>query len=83
MTPEKIAPLAVYLCSDAAANINGQIFSVRNNEIYLFNQPRPIKTIHRAEGWTPKSIAVELKAAMATSFTLLERSEDVFTWDPI
>jgi NAD(P)-dependent dehydrogenase (short-subunit alcohol dehydrogenase family) len=83
MTPEKIAPLAVYLCSDAAADISGQIFSVRNNEIYLFNQPRPIKTIHRAEGWTPKSIAVELKAAMATSFTPLERSEDVFNWDPI
>jgi NAD(P)-dependent dehydrogenase (short-subunit alcohol dehydrogenase family) len=83
MTPEKIAPLAVYLCSDAAADITGQIFSVRNNEIYLFNQPRPIKTIHRAEGWTPKSIAVELKAAMATSFTPLERSEDVFNWDPI
>ena len=83
MTPEKIAPLAVYLCSDAAADITGQIFSVRNNEIYLFNQPRPIKTIHRAEGWTPKGIAVELKAAMATSFTPLERSEDVFNWDPI
>jgi NAD(P)-dependent dehydrogenase (short-subunit alcohol dehydrogenase family) len=83
MTPEKIAPLAVYLCSDAAADITGQIFSVRNNEIYLFNQPRPIKTIHRAEGWTPKIIAVELKAAMATSFTPLERSEDVFNWDPI
>src|SRR5262245_60456419 len=83
MTPEKIAPLAVYLCSDAAADITGQIFSVRNNEIYLFNQPRPIKTIHRAEGWTPKGIAVELKAAMASSFTPLERSEEVFNWDPV
>src|SRR5499426_3583813 len=60
MTPEKIAPLAVYLCSDASSDITGQVFSVRNNEIYLFNQPRPIKTIHRAEGWTPKDIAVEL-----------------------
>lgn len=54
MTPEKIAPLAVYLGSDSAADITGQIFSVRNNEIYLFNQPRPIKTIHHAEGWTPE-----------------------------
>jgi NAD(P)-dependent dehydrogenase (short-subunit alcohol dehydrogenase family) len=83
MTPEKIAPLAVYLGSDASADITGQIFSVRNNEIYLFNQPRPIKTIHRAEGWTPDSLAVELKGALASSFTPLERSEDVFNWDPI
>jgi len=83
MTPEKIAPLAVYLCSDAAADITGQILSVRNNEIYLFNQPRPIKTIHRANGWTPELLAAELKTAFASSFTPLERSEDVFNWDPI
>jgi len=83
MTPEKIAPLAVYLCSEAAIGITGQIFSVRNNEIYLFNQPRPIKTIHRAKGWTPEQLAAELKTAFAPLFTSLERSEDVFNWDPI
>ncbi|MGB8183516.1 MAG: SDR family NAD(P)-dependent oxidoreductase [Pseudolabrys sp.] len=83
MTPEKIAPLAVYLCTEAAIGITGQIFSVRNNEIYLFNQPRPIKTIHRAKGWTPEELATELKTAFAPSFTPLERSEEVFNWDPI
>ena len=83
MTPEKIAPLAVYLCSDAAADITGQILSVRNNEIYLFNQPRPIKTIHHADGWTPELLAAQLKTAFASSFTPLERSEDVFNWDPV
>ena len=83
MTPEKIAPLAVFLCSDAASGITGQILSVRNNEIYLFNQPRPVKTIHRASGWTPEQIAAELNPAFASLFTPLERSEDVFNWDPI
>lgn len=83
MTPEKIAPLAVFLCSDAAGGITGQILSVRNNEIYLFNQPRPVKTIHRADGWTPEQIAAELNPAFASLFTPLERSEDVFNWDPI
>jgi NAD(P)-dependent dehydrogenase (short-subunit alcohol dehydrogenase family) len=83
MTPEKIAPLAVFLCSDAAIGITGQILSVRNNEIYLFNQPRPVKTIHRADGWTPEQIAAELNPAFASLFTPLERSEDVFNWDPI
>ena len=83
MTPEKIAPLAVYLGSDASAGVSGQIFSVRNNEIYLFNQPRPVKTIHRAEGWTPETLATEIKTAFSPLFTPLERSEDVFNWDPI
>jgi NAD(P)-dependent dehydrogenase (short-subunit alcohol dehydrogenase family) len=83
MTPEKIAPLAVYLAADAATGISGQILSVRNNEIFLFNQPRPIRTIHRSDGWTPAKLEAQLKGAFASSFTPLDRSEDVFNWDPI
>ena len=83
MTPEKVAPLVVYLASDAADGITGQILSARNNEIYLFNQNRPIRTLHRADGWTPQTLAAQLKGAFATSFTPFERSPDVFSWDPI
>jgi NAD(P)-dependent dehydrogenase (short-subunit alcohol dehydrogenase family) len=83
MTPEKIAPLTVYLASDRAEGITGQIFSVRNNEIYLFNQNRPIRAIHRADGWTPEKLDAQLKGAFAPSFTPLERSGDVFSWDPV
>ena len=83
MTPEKIAPLAVYLASDRAEGISGQIFGVRNNEIFLFNQPRAVRTIHRSDGWTPDKIAQQLKGALGPSFTPLERSGDVFSWDPI
>jgi NAD(P)-dependent dehydrogenase (short-subunit alcohol dehydrogenase family) len=83
MTPEKIAPLVVYLASDLAEGISGQILSVRNNEIYLFSQNRPIRTLHRSDGWTPEKIAAQLKGAFASSFTPLERSGDVFSWDPM
>lgn len=83
MTPEKIAPLVVYLGSDNAAGISGQIFSVRNNEIFLFNQTRPIRSIHRSDGWTPEKLDAQLKGAFGPSFTPLDRSGDVFAWDPI
>jgi NAD(P)-dependent dehydrogenase (short-subunit alcohol dehydrogenase family) len=83
MTPEKIAPLVVYLSSDRADGVSGQIFSVRNNEIFLFNQPRPIRSIHRADGWTPEKLDAQLKGAFGPSFTPLDRSGDVFAWDPI
>ena len=83
MTPEKIAPLVVYLGSDRADGISGQIFSVRNNEIYLFNQTRPIRTLHRSDGWTPEKLDAQLKGAFAASFTPLDRSGDVFSWDPV
>jgi NAD(P)-dependent dehydrogenase (short-subunit alcohol dehydrogenase family) len=83
MTPEKIAPLAVYLASDRAGGISGQIFGVRNNEIFLFSQPRPVRTIHRSDGWTPVKLDQQLKGALGASFTPLERSTDVFSWDPV
>jgi NAD(P)-dependent dehydrogenase (short-subunit alcohol dehydrogenase family) len=83
MTPEKIAPLAVYLCSDKAEGISGQIIGVRNNEIFLFNQTRPIRVLHRSDGWTPEKLDAQLKGAFKQSLTPLERSGDVFTWDPV
>jgi len=83
MTPAKVAPLAVYLASDAASAVNGQIFSVRNNEISLISQPRPVRSVHRSEGWTPQSIAEHAMPAMRASFYPLDRSADVFSWDPV
>src|SRR5215213_1734784 len=83
MTPEKIAPLVVYLASDAADGITGQIFGVRNNEVFLFSQPRPVRSIHRSDGWTPEKLDQQLKGAFGSSLTPLERSGDVFSWDPV
>jgi NAD(P)-dependent dehydrogenase (short-subunit alcohol dehydrogenase family) len=83
MTPEKIAPLVVYLGSDRAEGISGQVFAVRNNEIFLFNQPRPIRSLHRSDGWTPRTLDAQLKGAFGSSLTPLERSGDVFSWDPV
>lgn len=83
MTPAKIAPLAVALASDASAQTNGQIFGVRNNEIFLFSQPRPIRSVHRGEGWTPQSVASHALPAMQASYFDLDRSGDVFSWDPV
>ncbi|MBV9555696.1 MAG: SDR family oxidoreductase [Pseudolabrys sp.] len=82
MTPEKIAPLAVYLGSEKAAGVSGQVFAVRNNEIFLFSQPRPVATMHKAEGWTPSAVASGFDAAFKAKLTPLERSMDVFHWDP-
>ena len=85
MTPEKIAPMAVYLCSHAAdeANVSGQIFGVRNNEIFLFSQPRPLRAVQRSEGWTPEAIAEQAIPAFEANMYPLEVSADVFSWDPV
>ena len=79
----KIGPLCVALCSDAAAKVTGQIFGVRNNEIFLFSQPRPMRAAHTAEGWTPETIAERVFPQFANDFYPLHRSADVFSWDPV
>ena len=83
MTPDKIAPMVVYLLSEAAADVTGQIFGVRKNEIMLFSQPRPIRSVHRSEGWTVDSIIEHAMPAMRNSLVPMESSRDAFAWTPV
>ncbi|MFC1893346.1 SDR family NAD(P)-dependent oxidoreductase [Chloroflexota bacterium] len=50
--PEDVAPIVVFLATDAAANINGCIFDSFGGEISLYCDPTPIKTIHKDGRWT-------------------------------
>lgn len=83
MESAKIAPLAVYLASDAAAKVTGQIFGVRANEIYFFSQIRMIRSLHRSEGWTPETIAEHAMPAFESSFLPNVPSMALTPWDPI
>ena len=83
MEARKVAPMAVFLVSDAAAEVTGQIFGVRANEIMLFSQPRPIRSVHHTPEWTPEAIAKVALPAMEKQFYPLDRSPDVVSWDPI
>lgn len=81
MASEKIAPLAVFLGSDRARHISGQIFAVRGDEIFLMSQSRPIRSVHRSSGWTPDTIADHAIPALAPSFVPLDVSADIFSWE--
>nr|WP_246594447.1 SDR family NAD(P)-dependent oxidoreductase [Mameliella sediminis] len=83
MTPAKIAPLVTALASDAAQDVTGQIFVARAGEVFLMSQPRPVRGMGRPEGWTPRQILDNALPAMRPSMTALERSSDVFSWDPV
>ncbi len=83
LVPEKVAPFVVALCAEEAKDVSGQLFGVRNNEIFLFSQPRPVKTAHCGEGWTPEGVLATALPMMRAAFYGLDRSGDVFTWDPV
>jgi NAD(P)-dependent dehydrogenase (short-subunit alcohol dehydrogenase family) len=83
MSADKIAPLAVFLASDLSKDVTGQIFAVRKNEVFLMSQPRPIRSAHRDGGWTPQALAETMLPAFKPSFYPLDRSADVFSWEPM
>ena len=48
--PENVAPLAVWLCTEPASHVNGNVFGVRGGDIYLYSHPvveKSIATIKR------------------------------------
>ena len=60
--------MIAFLGTDAAAGVSGQIFGVRGNEVYLYNQPRPIRIMARPDGWTPEKLAEHWLPAVKNSF---------------
>ena len=83
MTPAKIAPMICALASDEAKEVTGQIFCVRSNEILLMSQNRPLRSVARPEGWTPSTIIEHAFPSMKATMYPLDRSQDIFPWDPI
>jgi len=56
-TPEHIAPMVVYLCTDHAWNINGQIFHVGGGTISLAAAEMPVHSIIKSGKWTLQELA--------------------------
>ncbi len=76
LKPEMNAPLVVFLASDEAQGITGQMFATSGNHYYLLSQPRPVVNEYR-DGWTPQSVADEFNTAIQDKLTPLETLNDV------
>jgi len=83
MRADQVAQVAVALAADGAKDTSGQIFAVRGNEVFLFNQPRPVRGMAKIEGWSPSSIIEHALPAMKANYTDVGASASVFPWDPV
>ncbi|MFC2950570.1 SDR family NAD(P)-dependent oxidoreductase [Marinicaulis aureus] len=82
MRADQVAQLTVALAAPGAAQITGQIFAARGNEVVLFSQPRPVQSVAAAEGWTPSSLIDQAFPKIASFTTDLGSSASVFNYDP-
>ncbi|NBB14475.1 SDR family oxidoreductase [Caulobacter sp. SLTY] len=83
MRADQVAQLAIALASPESKECSGQVFSVRGNEVVLFDQPRPVRNMANTEGWTPRSLLDVALPAMKNSFTDLGATAAVFPYEPI
>jgi NAD(P)-dependent dehydrogenase (short-subunit alcohol dehydrogenase family) len=83
LSPAHIAPIAVFLASDAAKDVNGQVFGVRGKEVMLFGHERPIMRVHKDDGWTPESFAEMFPGTLQHHLVPLVTSGQYFNYDPL
>ena len=55
--PALNAPLVAFLASDAAADVNGQVFGRTGFGYTIFQTPRQVATMWQEGGWTPAQVA--------------------------
>ncbi|MES1990736.1 MAG: SDR family NAD(P)-dependent oxidoreductase [Pseudomonadota bacterium] len=82
MRADQVGTFSVALAAPSCT-ASGQIFAVRGNEIVLFSQPRPVKSVASIEGWTPEAILSYGFPAMEGGYTDLGATSSVFTWEPV
>jgi len=77
--PAKIAPMVVWLCTDAASGVNGRTFHVRGDTYALLSEPGPERVIVREGGWTLDALdevaPVELVAGLENHYRLDDRPD--------
>ncbi len=83
MKPAHIAALAVYLASDAAREVTGQVFGVRAGEIMVYSFPQPVKSVHQSGGWTPEQVGETAMQALKPFFTPPQVTTDLFPYPPM
>jgi hypothetical protein len=51
ISPRKISPLVVWLCTDAARNVNGRTFHVAGDTVSRLSEPERERSLHQRGGW--------------------------------
>ncbi len=75
--PEDVAPMVVYLLSDAARSVTGQIYTVNAGRIAVWNQPAEVREMRKDGRWTPEEIAKRFDEVGQEPLPILERLKEM------
>src|SRR2546423_1638330 len=73
---EDVAPLVVYLLSDQARHITGQVYTAVGGKIAVWNQPTEVRAMYKDGRWTPQEIEARLDSPVGQErMALIDRLE--------
>jgi len=75
---EDVAPMAVYLVSDKARHITGQVYTVSGGKIAVWNQPVEARAMFKDGRWTPEEIEQRLPGTVGVErMGLIDRLDEM------
>lgn len=80
---DAIAPLCVFLASEKANYVNGQVFHQRAAELTLYGSMLPVRMVHRQGGWTPETIEEIAMPSLSNGFSKLGDSRNMHAGMPM
>ncbi len=76
--PEDVAPMVVYLLSDRARHVTGQVYTVVGPKIAVWNQPAEVRAMYAEVRWTPEQVASRIDGAIGQErMGLIDRLEEL------
>jgi 3-oxoacyl-[acyl-carrier protein] reductase len=68
-TPDYVVPFLVFLCTDAAAKVSGSVFFVGGNDVSLYSEMTPEKSLTKpGEPWTVDELMQQAPRALFTGY---------------
>ncbi|MFC0645624.1 SDR family NAD(P)-dependent oxidoreductase [Cellulomonas phragmiteti] len=63
--PEDVAPLVVWLASDASAGVTGQAIGIGGDKLSLYSVPQEVGVTYREGGWSAEAIGEAWQSTLA------------------
>jgi len=77
-SPHHVAPLVVWLASDDAASVHGEVFRVGGGCVWLMQGWHSVATVKKKGSWEPAELGPKVKAELAKGLTKKETINEIF-----